>query len=182
MIAPNGDEMDPAFPQVIKGGLGKDEAEPLAQIMPEIPDPLAKLSAKERKVWDYVTKALADYGLLHRTDAMLMTIICKTFSDWVAQEEFLQRLQKDKGSYYVSTPNGYQQPHQAYYVARDKKRELMKWLPEAALTIPSFQKVKLDQLQPQGDLFDDPIEQFRQRKAKLGLRAIQGGKGDGGNT
>lgn len=173
--------MEHNFPQVIPGGR-TDVVEPAAQqIMPEIPDPLAKLSAKERKVWDYVTKALADYGLLHRTDAMLMTIICKTFSDWVAQEEFLAKLVRDKGSYYVATPNGYQQPHQAYYVARDKKRELMKWLPEAALTIPSFQKVKLEQLQPQGDLFDDPIEQFRQRKAKLGLRAIQGGKVDGGS-
>ncbi|WP_314407367.1 P27 family phage terminase small subunit [Pseudomonas kuykendallii] len=169
------------FPTVIEGG-GSANADALPQILPEIPDPLAKLSAKERKVWDYVTQALADYGLLHRTDSMLMTIICKTFCDWVAQEEFLAKLVKDEGSYYVTTPNGYQQPHQAYYVSRDKKKELLKWLPEAALTIPSFQKIKAEQLQPQGDLFDDPIENFRQRKAKLGLRAIPGGKVDGGST
>lgn len=175
--------MEPVYPHVIPGGLGANSTESQPQIMPEIPEPLAKLSAKEKKVWAYVTQALADYGLLHRTDAMLMTIICKTYCDWVAQEEFLLDLQKnsESKSYYVKTPNGYEQPHQAYYVARDKKKELMKWLPEAALTIPSFQKVKLDQLQPQGDLFDDPIEQFRQRKAKLGLRTIQGGKVDGGS-
>ena len=119
---------------------------------------------------------------IHRTDGLLMTVICKTFCNWVAQEEFLEKLKRENnGSYYVKTPNGYEQPHQAYYVARDYKRELLKWLPEAALTIPSFQKLKADQMTPQGDLFgDDPIEQFRQRKARMGLRAIPGGKTDGG--
>ncbi|MCY1281820.1 Phage terminase, small subunit [compost metagenome] len=170
--------MEHAYPKVIEGGLSA-ERESLPNIEAESPEPPVKLSAKERKVWDYVTQALQDYGLIHRTDGMLMTIICKTFSDWVTQEEFLQKLVRETGNYYVKTPNGYEQPHQAYYVARDKKRELLKWLPEAALTIPSFHKLKSEQLTPQGDLFDDPIEQFRQRKARLGLRAIPGGKHDG---
>lgn len=172
--------MNTAFPKVIEGGLGD---EPVVEVIAsEIPDAPVKLSAKERKVWEHVTSALKEYGLIHRTDGMLMTIICKTFVDWVAQEEFLQALVKEKGSYYVSTPNGYQQPHQAYYVARDKKRELLKWLPEAALTIPSFHKLKVDQGTPQGDLFGaDPIEQFRQRKREMGLRAIPGGKPHGGD-
>ena len=110
----------------------------------------------------------------HATGAMFGGLVDGArLGDWAA-------LVKEKGSYYVSTPNGYQQPHQAYYVARDKKRELLKWLPEAALTIPSFHKLKTEQLTPQGDLFGaDPIEQFRQRKAKLGMRAIPGGKPHG---
>lgn len=172
--------METAYPKVIEGGLVDQPAPEV--IASEVPDALAKLSAREKKVWEHVTKALQDYGLIHRTDGMLMTIICKTFVDWVAQEEFLQKLTKDTGSYYVKTPNGYEQPHQAYYVARDKKRELLKWLPEAALTIPSFHKIKADQETPQGDLFGtDPIEQFRQRKREMGLRAIPGGKPHGGD-
>lgn len=172
--------MDTAYPKVIEGGLSSAEAEPAQSIAAEAPAQPIKLSAKEKKLWEHVTAALEEYGLIHRTDGMLLTIICKTFCDWAAQEEFLQKLSRDTGSYYVKTPNGYEQPHQAYYVARDKKRELLKWLPEAALTIPSFHKLKAEQLTPQGDLFDDPVEQFRERKAKIGMRAIPGGKPDGG--
>ncbi|NHN78576.1 P27 family phage terminase small subunit [Azotobacter chroococcum] len=174
--------MDTRYPRVIEGGLGDIDSAAAKTVEAESPEPAAKLSAKERKLWDYVTQAMVDYGLIHRTDGMLLTIICKTFCDWVAQEEFLQKLVRENGSYYVKTPNGYEQPHQAYYVARDKKRELLKWLPEAALTIPSFHKLKAEQLQPQGDLFDDPIEQFRARKAKLGMRVIPGGVIDDGET
>lgn len=176
MVSP----MEKAFPQVIEGGLSDERPVP-PQIASEAPDQPVKLTAREKKVWVHVTRALEDYGLIHRTDGMLMTVIVRTFCDWWTQEEFLQELVKEKGNYYVTTPNGYSQPHQAYYVARDLKRDLLRWLPEAALTIPSFHKIKGEQLAPQGDLFgDDPIEQFRQRKAALGLRAIPGGKPHGG--
>ncbi|WP_348658206.1 P27 family phage terminase small subunit [uncultured Stutzerimonas sp.] len=172
--------MEMTYPKVLPGGLSSADPETGATIAAEAPEPPVKLNAKEKKLWLHVTAALEQYGLVHRTDGMMLTIICKTFCDWAAQEEFLQKLARDNGSYYVKTPNGYEQPHQAYYVARDKKRELLKWLPEAALTIPSFHKLKAEQITPQGDLFDDPVEQFRQRKAKIGLRAIPGGKPNGG--
>lgn len=175
--------MEKAFPTVIEGGLGAAEDQAGQQIAAEAPEPPVKLSPREKKVWAHVTEALEEYGLIHRTDGMLMTVICRTFCDWCAQEEFLQALVKEQGSYYVTTPNGYSQPHQAYYVARDLKRDLLRWLPEAALTIPSFHKIKGEQLAPQGDLFGvDPIEQFRQRKAALGLRAIPGGKPNVGDN
>lgn len=175
--------MDHAYPKVIEGGLGSAEESTTQTIAAEAPAQPVKLNAKEKKLWEHVTSALEEYGLIHRTDGLLMTVICKTFCNWVAQEEFLEKLKRENsGSYYVKTPNGYEQPHQAYYVARDYKRELLKWLPEAALTIPSFQKLKADQMTPQGDLFgDDPIEQFRQRKARIGLRAIPGGNPHGGD-
>ena len=61
-----------------------------------------------------MTQALEKYGLIHATDGPMLTVICKTFCKWVAQEEFLEALEKEQGSYYVRTPNGYEQPHQAY--------------------------------------------------------------------
>lgn len=173
--------MDTAFPTVIQGGLSLESPSTEVPVAPvEIPQPPAKLSAKERKVWEYVTQALEQHGLIHSTDGLLLTVICKTFCKWVDQEAFLEKLEREHGSYYVKTPNGYEQPHQAYYVARNLKRELLQWLPEAALTIPSFQKMQTKQQLPQGDLFGaDPLEDFRQRKARLGMRAIPGGASNG---
>ena len=40
------------------------------------------------------------------------------------------------GSYITESANGYRTPHPLYYVARDHKKSLLTWLPEAALTIP----------------------------------------------
>jgi hypothetical protein len=60
----------------------------------------------------------------------------------------------------VKTPNGYEQPHQCYYMARNLKTELLRMLPEACLTIPSFAKVKQAMREPQqADMFD-PLVAF----------------------
>ncbi len=143
----------------------------------EIPEPPTKLSAKEKSVWIYVTQALLNYGLIHKTDGMLLTVIVKTFVSWVKAEEKIIEIEKETGSIYVKTPNGFEQPHQAVYEARKLKRELLQWLPEAALTIPSFNKVVTSLGAPeQGSLFVDPVEQFRERKRRLNLRGINGGK------
>lgn len=140
----------------------------------EIPRAPAKLSAKERKVWDHITQALHECGLIHRTDAVLLTVIVRTFCRWVEAEEQLSAYAKEHdGSYIVTTPNGYEQPHQLFYLARNLKKELLQWLPEAALTIPSFHKLVGDRASPtQGQLFDDPVEAHRKRKTQLGLRAV----------
>jgi P27 family predicted phage terminase small subunit len=142
----------------------------------EIPIPPAKLSTKERRIWDQVTLALHEVGLIHRTDAMLLTVICRTFASWIAAEEEIAEYAKaHDGSYIVSTPNGYQQPHQLYYVARNLKRELLQWLPEAALTIPSFNKVMGDAAKPQQrTLFDDPVAAHQARKSAIGMTLVQG--------
>lgn len=164
-----------AFPTVVPGGLGDDASGVSVLAIPsEIPDYVAKLSAKERKVWEHVTQALHEYGLVHRTDAMLLTVVVRTFVRWVDAEEKLSRLMKEKdGDYFVTTPNGYQQPHQVFYVARQLKKELLQWLPEAALTVPSFHKLVGERAKPeQGTLFEDPVEAHRKRKAGIGLRQV----------
>jgi hypothetical protein len=57
------------------------------------------------------------------------------------------------------------------------KKELLQWLPEAALTIPSFSKIIQESTVPvQAKLFTDPIETHRQQKTKIGLVGIDGGK------
>jgi P27 family predicted phage terminase small subunit len=132
---------------------------------------------KEKKIWEHVTQALREYGLIHRTDAMVLTIICRTFVRWVEAEEQLTKLMKDNdGSYFVKTPNGYEQPHQIFFVARNIKADLLKWLPEAALTIPSFQKAMaasgpVDQGQLPG--FEDPVMAHRDRKIVAGMRVVK---------
>jgi P27 family predicted phage terminase small subunit len=146
-----------------------------ASIASEIPDLPTKLSAKEKKIWAHVTGALLEYGLIHRTDGLTISIICRTYVDWVEATEELSRYKADNaGTYITESANGYRQPHPLYYVVRDHKKSLLDWLPEAALTIPSFHKIKGDQVElPQGDLFADPIEAHKQRKAAIGMRLVK---------
>jgi len=127
----------------------------------EVPAPLKSLSLAEQRVWDYVAGALKDYGLIHRTDAMLMHLIVSTFVQWVDAEAAVEKhAAGNKGSFMVTTPNGYEQPHQCYYMARNLKTELLRMLPEACLTIPSFAKVKQAMREPQQPDMFDPLVAF----------------------
>lgn len=164
-----------SLPQVQIPGSGDGASAANAQAIPsEIPAPPTKLSAKEKKVWTHVTKALHECGLVHLTDGMALAVICRTFVRWVEAEEALDQLTHENGgSYIVATPNGYEQPHQLFFVVRSLKKELLQWLPEAALTIPSFAKaIESRQAPTQGTLFDDPVEAHRRRKAALGMRVV----------
>ncbi len=150
----------------------------IQNVASEIPSTVARLSPKEKKLWDHVTQSLHECGLIHRTDAMLLTVICKTFVRWVEAEEHLSKLMKENdGAYFVKTPNGYEQPHQIFYVARNLKRDLLQWLPEAALTIPSFQKAiaVTSTAGAQGQLpgMEDPVELHRKRKTAAGMRVLE---------
>lgn len=161
---------------VPSGSLVGDRA-PVENVAAEIPDPVAKLSAKEKALWSHVTQALKDCGLIHRTDAMLITVICRTFARWVDAEDQLSKLTRENGgTYIVATPNGYEQPHQLFYVVRTLKKELLQWLPEAALTIPSFQKAQRELVGggSQGNLpgFEDPVEMHRKRRVSAGMRGL----------
>lgn len=155
------------------GESGKDvPGAPASTVPAEIPSAPAKLSAKEKKVWNYIGHALLEYGLVHRTDALLLTVICRTFVRWVEAEEALSTLIAENDGYMVETPNGYAQPHQLFYVSRTLKKELLQWLPEAALTIPSFAKAVEERQTPtQGTLFEDPVEKHQAGKPRI-MRAV----------
>lgn len=134
-------------------------------------------------MWEYVTGALLQYGLIHRTDQMLLAVVCRTFRRWLDAERQLSEFMADNdGSFIVVTPNGYEQPHQLFHVCSRLKRELLQWLPEAALTIPSFAKLKAEEIASarQADLFDDPVETFRKRRAAMGMRLVGGNDGTPG--
>jgi len=134
----------------------------------EVPEYLKKMTTAEKKVWAYVTASLKEYGLIHKTDGMMLHVIVKTFCRWVDVEAELEAYIAEHKTIIVKSKNGYEQPHQLHYVARDCKRELLQWLPEACLTIPSFRKAKNLMGQPlQPGLFDDPLTQFVGAKPKL---------------
>lgn len=162
--------------QLVPGVIGRvgDGASVRGDIPSEIPTPPAKLSAREKKVWGHVTTALHEVGLIHRTDALALTVIVRTFVRWLDAEEQLNAfIDGNDGSYIVTTPNGYQQPHQLFHLAGRLRGDLLKWLPEAALTIPSFAKAVESRSQPQqGTLFDDPVEAHRARRAAMGVRGV----------
>lgn len=158
----------------VGGGVGVGTSAPPA-LPAEIPTAPLTLSTPERKVWKHVTQALHDVGLIHRTDALVLSVICRTFIRWVdAEKQLSDYAAANDGDYMVTTPNGYVQPHQLFHVASKLKKELLQWLPEAALTIPSFQKATAVGVGgSQGSLFeDDPVEQHRQRKIAAGMRAV----------
>ena len=145
----------------------------MAHLESEIPDKLVKLDARQRKYWDYATKALYEAGLIHRTDAMLLHVICRTFAEWVTATEQADEIVKNGGSLFLESGNGYISNHPVVHNAARAKGELLKWLPEAALTIPSFQSAQKVKPQHQPGLFDeDPVEAHRNRKPTT-LRAVQ---------
>ena len=127
----------------------------------EVPTPLKSLSLEEERIWVRVAADLQRYGLIHRTDAMVMHMIVKTYVQWVQVEAEVEKHVADNGSIMIKVgENGYEQPHPAVYVARSLKGELLKLLPEACLTIPSFAKVKQAMREPQqADMFD-PLVAF----------------------
>jgi phage terminase small subunit len=162
---------------------GGGAAPPVAPVQPpssgikaERPRVLAKLSPLERRIFNHLARELERYGLAHRTDAMLLIVIARVFCQWVDAEERLQQHIVATGTMMAKTPNGYEQPHQLYYVAKDLKKQLLAWLPEAALTIPSFAKLTGDdQVPATPDMFEDPVVDFRNRKRALsGTSSSQG--------
>lgn len=147
----------------------------IASIVPEIPGMPTKLTGMEKKIWQHITQALLEYGLIHRTDGLMLSIICRTYVDWIEATQELERYKATNGgSYIMESANGYRSAHPLYFVMKDHKKALLDWLPEAALTIPSFQKIKGAEAAPlQGDLFSDPIAEHKQRKAEIGMRLVK---------
>lgn len=125
-------------------------------ISPKTP-PGEKLSGDEKKVWEYICAQLQAAGLDHITSGLAIRIVVKTYIRWLQAEKRLDEIEEENnGTYIIQTPNGHWQPHQAFYVTKSLKTELLKWLPECCLTIPSVAttKQKLGSKPPIDDLFE----------------------------
>lgn len=133
------------------------------------PPPEANLSPRERKVWDYICQVLSEEGLPVRIGGIAITIICKTFIQYVQAEKELQNyIASNKGSILQrSQKSDYSQPHPLYYAARDIKLELLKWLPEACLSLPSavMAKTKKADGDGQDDLFEDLLAHAKRERS-----------------
>lgn len=149
--------MDDSLPPfaVISDGSQKELSKPINTKSPEIP-PHVAFDSKEKKVWAYICEQLKEAGLEHLTSGLAITVIVKTYRSWLDAEKMLADLVNDRGTYIVTTPNGHQQPHQIFYVARNLKVDLLKWLPECCLTIPSVAttRQKAGSAPPMDDLFE----------------------------
>lgn len=143
------------------------------------PPPGTKLSSSERKVWDYICRCLCEEGLPHLTAGIAIAVVCKTFIRWVRAEAELQNFEASNGgSFMVVTPNGHSQPHQLYFVTGKLKAELLKWLPESCLTLPSsvMARAKLGDEGTQDDLFGDLLDHARAERSAVIARAAQKSK------
>ena len=125
------------------------------------PPPGVHFTSQHRKVWDYVCLMLREEGVPHKVGGIALAIAVVDFVRWVKVELQLRDVETtNNGSFMVTTPNGHVQPHQLYFTAKGLKEGLLKWLPEACLTVPSMliAKSKVGDENPQDDLFDQMLE------------------------
>lgn len=125
------------------------------------PAPPGEMNEAELRVWAHICSQLRAAGIDHTTFGLAGMVVVKTYCEWMDAQEQLERVKAEKGgSYMTKTPNGYEQPHQLYYIARNLKRELLQWLPECCLTIPSLvtAKAKVGDAGRQDDLFGDLVD------------------------
>ncbi len=142
-------------------GVGKETRSPP-------PPPGVELSPRERKVWDYICAQLREAGMPHLTAGIAIAVVCRTFIRWVNTEMELRNFEASNGgSYFIKTPKGYDQPHQLFYAASSIKKELLTWLPESCLTLPSTvtARSKLGDEGVQDDLFADLFDHGLERVA-----------------
>lgn len=108
------------------------------------------LTDTERALWQHICEQLTAAGMVHLTAGLAISVIVKKYARWVDAQAQVEQLD----SLVIKTPNGYEQPHQLVYLVGRLENELLKWLPQAALTIPSFAKVRsLEKGENQMDMF-----------------------------
>lgn len=120
------------------------------QVQSPPPPPLANLTTTERRVWEYICEQLREAGVEHRTAGITIKIVCRTYIDWIAAVK-----ECEEQGRYIESKNGnpYEAPHS--YTEKQLKRDLLKWLPQACLTIPSLAKTQGEKGGDQGDLFGE---------------------------
>ena len=153
---------------VIQGGLAKPSSGKAGELQSPSPPPLADLTGSEKRLWDYICESLRSAGVEHITAGLTIKIITRTYLDWVKALKECD----DKGRYAQGKKNGgqYELPHS--YTEKQLKRELLKWLPEACLTIPSLAtaKGKMPDGGQQDDLFEDLIQSANAQRSGYGQR------------
>ena len=126
------------------------------KLSPDRPPGLDK--PREIEVWDYICEQLRLAGIEHRTFGLAAVMVCSVYVEWLDARVRLQAVKDENGgTYMVKTPNGYEQPHQIFYVVEKLRRDLLQWLPECCLTIPSFATAK-SKLGDDGGQRDLPLE------------------------
>lgn len=146
-------------------GAGPVSAAPGLEVIESPPCPV-ELSAAERDIWDHICTQLRAARLQHLTAALAISVIVKKYARWVDAQRLLDvYVAANNGSWMVRTPNGYEQPHQLVYLVEKLEKELLRWLPQAALTIPSCAKVRALEKSPgQGDPSDAGLRDFLARR------------------
>jgi len=136
---------------VIQGGFGKAASASAGVGIKSPAPPPGALNTQERRVWEYICAQLREVGIEHGSAGLTIKIICRTYVDWL----HAVKLCEDEGRYKISgNGNQYEAPHS--YTEKQLKRDLLKWLPEACLTIPSLAKAKgKESGNGQGDLFGE---------------------------
>lgn len=153
----DGDDVSPPF-AVIEGGLSKSASSAAGENTAQSPKPPpgANLTTQERRVWEYICESLQMAGVEHLTAGLTIKIICRTWMDWIKHLD-----QCDKEGRFGQSEKGhrYELPHS--YTEKQLKKDLLRWLPEACLTIPSLvsARAKLGQVNLQDDLFGDLVSQ-----------------------
>ena len=104
-----------------------------------VPEPVDSLTPREKKVWKSITYALAKQGLIHETDAIMLHLICQSFTSLMDSTLELERYKDgNNGSVMVTLPNSYQKPHELVAVVTEQRKELARYLKECGMTTTSF--------------------------------------------
>ncbi|MDR3427953.1 P27 family phage terminase small subunit [Silvimonas sp.] len=139
---------------VIPGGFPKSRNGKAGELHSPEPPPGANLTTQERRVWNYICDGLRESGIDHRAAGITIKVICQTYVDWLDAIKLCT-----KHGRYLTSKNG--DPYDAPHSNNEKrcKQDLLKWLPEACLTIPSMTaaQAKLGDEGPQDDLFGDLV-------------------------
>jgi hypothetical protein len=166
------DEKKPPNLSVVPGGNVVPMTRP--SVDRQSPDrPPGLTSESEIEIWDYICAQLAMAGMPHLTFGLAAAIVCNLYAEWITARKILEECKaKNDGSYMVKLANGYEQPHQAFYVVDKLRRQLLQWLPECCLTIPAYAtaKNKLGDGGQQRDLFDDLVGHANADRANYGSR------------
>jgi hypothetical protein len=137
------DESKPPILSVVPGSGGNvvPLRTPGEKVSP--PPPPGLKSEREIEVWEYICAQLRQAGIEHRTFGLAAAVVCSVYVEWMDSRVLLDEFKaQNGGSYMTTTPNGYQQPHQVFYVVEKLRRDLLQWLPECCLTIPAYATAK----------------------------------------